>query len=271
MFFELVKEMLCAEGIESISAISLKNCIIKKPYLLEKAGIDKEKGNAVIFTVPYYLPGEKDRNISLYAVSKDYHLYFSELFGKILPKLKEQYPSNAFALFSDHSPIDEVHAASAAGLGIIGKNHLLITEKYSSFVFIGSIMTDVCFDTFFSPPKECENCGRCYASCPCHLDTSKCISALSQKKGELSEEEKNVLISSGIAWGCDACQLACPHSEGISETKIPFFLHNRIPHLTSDLIKGMNEDDFSARAYSWRGRNTILRNLKLFENGDENE
>ena len=193
MFFELVKEMLCAEGIESISAISLKNCIIKKPYLLEKAGIDKGKGNAVIFTVPYYLPGEKDRNISLYAVSKDYHLYFSELFGKILPKLKEQYPSNAFALFSDHSPIDEVHAASAAGLGIIGKNHLLITEKYSSFVFIGSIMTDVCFDTFFSPPKECENCGRCYASCPCHLDTSKCISALSQKKGELSEEEKNVL------------------------------------------------------------------------------
>ncbi len=271
MLLELIREYLSEEDIEYVSAISLRDCKIKKPYLLTKAGIEAEKASAIIFAVPYYVSGNEDRNISLYAISKDYHLYFSLLFGRLIPKLKKEYPGGIFVGFSDHSPIDEVHAAAAVGLGIVGKNHLLITEKYSSFVFIGCIITDVPCDTFYEEPKECENCGKCTSVCPCGLDNKKCISALSQKKGELSVCEANALISSGTVWGCDICQLSCPHSAKISETKNPFFLEKRISKLTKDIINNMSDEDFSARAYSWRGRNTILRNLELVENGDKNE
>ncbi len=263
MLLELMREYLSEEGIEYVSAISLGNCKINKPYLMEKAGIEAEKSNAIIFAVPYYVNEKDHRNISLYAISRDYHLYFSLLFERLITRLKKEYPNGNFIGFSDHSPIDEVHAAAAAGLGIIGKNRLLITEKYSSFVFIGCIITDMPCDTFYDVPKECEGCGRCLFACPCGLESEKCISALSQKKGELSEHEANALLSSGTVWGCDICQLACPHSVGIFETKIPFFLEKRISKLTKEIINNMSDEDFSARAYSWRGRNTILRNLDL--------
>lgn len=271
MLLELVRKLLLEEGIEYVSAISLENCKIKKPYLLQKAGIDAKKANAIIFAVPYYVKENEDKNISLYAVSRDYHLYFSFLFERLIKRLKIEYPNGLFMGFSDHSPIDEVHAAASSGLGIIGKNHLLITEKYSSFVFIGSIITDVPCDTFFCEPKECEDCGRCERACPCSLDSTKCISALSQKKGELTEDEANALISSGSIWGCDICQLSCPHSVDISETNIPFFLEKRISRLTKEIINNMSDEDLSARAYSWRGRNTIIRNLEITLNGDKNE
>ena len=178
MLWELIRAFLSEEGIEYVSAIPLENCQIKKPYLLQKAGIDAEKANVILFAVPYYAGKNEDRNISLYSVSRDYHLYFSLLFERIIPKLKKVFPDGTFVGFSDHSPIDEVHAAAAAGLGIIGKNHLLITEKYSSFVFIGSIITDIPCESFYEEPKECENCGKCASACPCGLDIKKCISAL---------------------------------------------------------------------------------------------
>lgn len=271
MLLEVAKKYLAEESIEYVSAISLKKCKIKKPYLLEKAGIDAEKASAIIFAVPYYVKEKEDKNISLYAISRDYHLYFSHLFERLTQVLKKEYPNGIFVGFSDHSPIDEVHAAAAAGLGMIGKNHLLITEKYSSFVFIGSVITDVKCDNFYEEPRKCESCGKCASACPCGLDSTKCLSALSQKKGELSEDEENALISSGIRWGCDICQLVCPHSADISETKIPFFLEKRISMLTKEIINNMSDEDFSARAYSWRGRNTIIRDLEFPINGEKNE
>ena len=271
MLLEDIRKLLLEEGIEYVSAISLKDCKIKKPYLLEKTGIKEEDASTIVFAVPYYAGEKEDRNISLYAIPRDYHLYFSLLFERVIQKLKKDYPDGIFAGFSDHSPIDEIHAAAASGLGIIGKNHLLITEKYSSFVFIGCIITNVKCETLYYEPKECANCGRCASVCPCGLDIEKCISALSQKKGELSESEANALISSGTVWGCDICQLACPHSFAISETKIPFFLQKRIPKLTKGIINDMSDKDFSDRAYSWRGKKTILRNLEVIENGDKDE
>lgn len=271
MLLKLIRTYLSEEGIEYVSAIKLKNCEIKKPYLLQKAGIDSGKANAIIFAVPYHTGEKEDRNISLYAISRDYHLYFSQLFEGLIPKLKKEFPDGTFVGFSDHSPIDEVRAAAASGLGIIGKNHLLITKKYSSFVFIGSVITDIPCESFYEEPKECEGCGKCTSACPCGLDAEKCISALSQKKGELSEYEASSLISSGTAWGCDKCQLVCPHSADISETKIPFFREKRISWLTKEIINSMSDEDFAARAYSWRGKNTVLRNLEIIRNGEKNE
>ena len=273
-FFETVREIFAEENIDCIGIVPLSSCKILRPYLLEREGIDASgDGSVIAFAQPYYATGEGERNISLYAVPRDYHAFFADLFDRVLPRLKDAFPGNKFAAFSDHSPIDEVHAAALSGIGVIGKNHMLITEKYSSFVFIGAVICNVQTDEKAHPVMLCDDCGACAVACPVGLDVSRCISALSQKKGELTEEEKEALIKNGSVWGCDICQLACPHTKKVIEsgsavTKTPFFLEKRTPYLDRKTIDAMSDEEFSERAYSWRGRKTIERNIALFE-GDK--
>ena len=119
-------------------ALPLTACTVRRPYLLEKYGIFTS-GTAVFFAVPYVMSRDAfdpERNVSLYAVPRDYHLYVRELSETLIPALCAQFASHRFALFADHSPVLEVEAAAKAGLGMIGLNRLLITPDYGSFVFL---------------------------------------------------------------------------------------------------------------------------------------
>lgn len=266
-----IGELFEKENIELYASVSLSDCKIIRRYLLEREGLC-DVGTVFIFAVPYY-SRECDvngRNISIYSVGRDYHLFFSELYGRMLPALRAAFPENKFGAYSDHSPIDEVGASAVGGIGIIGRNHLMLTEKYSSFVFLGEIVTDAVIPTVRHKVKYCENCGLCEKACPVDLSCEECLSALTQKKGELSEDEKQAIFQNGSAWGCDLCQLACPYtkraiSEGTIFTPVAFYNENCTPILTSSTVKNMSDEEFSERAYSWRGRQTVLRNLQLFE------
>ena len=106
--------------------------------------------------------------------------------------------------------------------------------------------------------------------CPANVYGVECISAITQKKGELSEKEIEIIQSTNCAWGCDKCQEVCPHTQKAINsdtifTKIEFFNQNLTPNITIDDIEKMSKEDFSARAYSWRGKNTIKRNLAILE------
>lgn len=263
-------------------AIPLSVCKPAKSYLLERAGISSE-GTAVLFAVPYLVTADvadPRRNLSLYAVPRDYHGYMKELEATVLPSLSRAYPHNRFALFADHSPICEVDAAARAGLGVLGLNGLLITLDYGSFVFIGEIITDADYATvtgeeiplFPSTPPLCEGCGACLGACPTGCregERTRCLSALTQKKGELTQEETKSILSGGLVWGCDACQLACPHNTAImkdgKDTPLPYFRTQRLNRLAAADVAAMSDADFSSRAYAWRGRAVIARNCHLFE------
>ena len=269
--YNLLSNLLIKHNIDIFAPVSLSNCEIKRAYLLEREGISD--GTAFIIAVPYL---SKDalyakRNVSLYAAPRDYHLFCEELFGDIVPVLREKFPSNKFAAFTDHSPIDEVDAALKAGLGILGDNGMLICEKYSSFVFLGEIITDMPLESDKGEIGCCEGCELGPRSCPFALEPSeRCLSAITQKKRELSEADAAAIISGGSVWGCDKCQKACPHTKKALEAKtiftsVPFFLEKRLPSLTYRSVREMSDEEFSLRAYSWRGRETILRNLKLLE------
>ncbi|MBQ3483591.1 MAG: epoxyqueuosine reductase [Clostridia bacterium] len=269
---QTIKELLRARGITAVAPIALSHCTLTRPYLLERAGI--ADGTAFMLAVPYYTTECDDpaRNISAYAVSRDYHLFFRTLFDELLPVLHARFPAQRFAGFADHSPIAEAEAAVKAGLGSFGCNHLFLTEEHSSFVFLGEIVTDAVLD---APPREvrtCEDCGACLRACPVGLAVHSCLSALTQKKGELSEDEAATVLKNGSAWGCDRCQEACPvtkraRARGTLYSEIPFFRESAIPHLTAARVREMNDAEFAMRAYSWRGREVILRNLEYFEQG----
>ena len=263
-------------------AIPLSFCKPAKTYLLDRAGIPPE-GTAIIFAVPYLVTedvADSHRNLSLYAVPRDYHGYMAELGETFLPRLRETYPHNRFALFADHSPICEVDAAARAGLGVLGDNGLLITEEYGSFVFLGEIVTDADFSavtggdvpTVPAEPPSCENCGACAAACPGGCiggDRSRCLSAITQKKGALTEDDMEAIRRGGLAWGCDVCQLVCPHNldviRGMRDTVVPYFRRERVTQLDLDGLDEMSDEAFRRRAFAWRGRDVIRRNLSILE------
>ena len=266
---ERILQLLKSEGIGIAAPVPLSDCIIKKPYLLEREGLVGTGGTVIIMAVPYFTPECEGATVSAYAVSRDYHLFFRELFERILPVLRYEFRGTRFCGFADHSPVDELHAAARAGLGVVGKNGLLITREHSSYVFLGEIVCDATIPCELSEIRTCFNCRACLRECPM-TDTLPCLSALTQKKGELTEEESEYIRRHGCAWGCDICQKVCPYTaqaakNGTLYTKIPFFLENTLPSPTRALIEAMSDEEFASRAYSWRGRQCILRNLKLLE------
>ena len=262
-------------------AIPLSYCKMAKGYLLDKAGIPVE-GTAILFAVPYVMTEDVEnptRNVSLYAVPRDYHGYMQMLSETLLPELVESFPTHRFALFADHSPIREVDAAARAGLGVLGLNGLLITPAYGSFVFLGEIITDADYETvtdrsipdFPAQPPLCEGCGACLAACPADCGGSEregCLSALTQKKGALTEDEITAITRGGLVWGCDACQLACPHNRRVIreevDTPVPYFREGRLIHLDTAVLDAMDDGEFANRAYAWRGRGVIRRNTEIF-------
>ncbi len=265
----LVKQELGKLNIDLVSSLSLGECEITRPHLLQRCGISS--GSVIIFAVPYLTRDSlENRNISSYAVSKDYHLFFKSLFEDVISTLKKEYPENAFAGFSDHSPINEINAAAKAGLGVIGTNHLLITKKHSSYVFLGEIITDASLPSMASEIKHCMDCKKCISSCPVKTDIDLCLSSLTQKKGELNKEEARRIKESKCAWGCDICQEVCPYTESAIKnntifTSIEFFKNDLTTSLNSHEIEAMSDEQFSKRAYSWRGKSVISRNLRIIE------
>ncbi len=271
--FEILSDFFQKNKIDCFSPLPLEACRLLRPYLLEREGLGNT-GTAVLFAVPY-LPTPCDatkRNISAYAVPRDYHLFFQDLFEELLPLLKAAYPHHRFAAFADHSPIDEVHAAARAGLGVIGKNGLLITPLYSSYVFLGEIITDMVISAEVHDVSPCRGCGACERACPAK-GALPCLSALTQKKGTLTREEEEYVLRGGSVWGCDKCQEVCPHTKealqkGTLYSTIPYFINSAIPYLTKEILNEMSNDAFSRRAYAWRGRAVVERNLAIFEKGE---
>lgn len=256
------------EKIEYFAAVDYSLVEEINPRLITRAGFEPK--SVIVFLLPYFTG--VPRNISRYSASLDYHIIVSEISDKLISVLKENYPQNSFAGFGDHSPINERLAALLCGLGILGDNGLIINEKYGSFVFVAEVISDLSPDVIGAvnpvPVSRCEGCGACKKMCPtgCLNDWNKdCLSWITQKKGELSSEEVALIRKYGTVWGCDVCQSVCPHNKNPEPTPIDFFYRDRIDELTSDILNAMSDEEFKRRAFAWRGRKTVERNLGYFE------
>ncbi len=223
---------------------------------------------------PYYLGEEayEGSNISRYAVVPDYNDFLRDLLCDAAARLTELYPQEQFVAFCGNSPLPEVAAAVRAGLGTRGRNALLLTEKYGSWVFIGEIVTTMHLPAAQNELKLCDGCDLCIRACPTGalsengFDETLCLSAITQQKKPLTPEQEEMIRSTGCAWGCDICQKACPKNKGAQKTEIDLFLNG---------IKTRAEhgEDLTGRAYGWRGAKVIERNLSIFDasGGSSNE
>ena len=271
-----ISDLMASAGIADYAAIPFSACRVTFPALLERTP-ELTPRSLLLYVVPYYWGDSQ--NLSDYAASEDYHLFFRDFSRKLIDSILTEHPSAHAVAYVDHSPIDERDAAVRAGLGIIGRHGLLIHERYSSFIFIGEIITDLPPSALprYREPSElrfCEGCGACRRACPTGIlrgvEGSDCLSAITQRKGELTDAELDLMYRCKTVWGCDLCQLACPHTrkaikENTIKTPIPFFQNNRTPCPTYREVEAMPKEAFSRRAYAWRGRRTVLRNLLAYE------
>jgi epoxyqueuosine reductase QueG len=107
----------------------------------------------------------------------------------------------------------------------------------------------------------CLHCGKCQAACPTGGDG--CLSEITQRKGELTESQIGYIKKGGMVWGCDMCQNACPLNDSAEETPIAFFRKERIASLDREVLSMMSDEEFKKRAFSWRGRGVLERNIKI--------
>ena len=263
---ERLREYFGSHGIEYFSVLDYSDCIETGPRIIERAGFEPK--SVILYLIPYYTT--ETVNLSRYAASLDYHLAISNINEGLKEILKAKFPEAKIKGYGDHSPIDERHAALISGLGIAGDNGLIINEKYGSYVFVGDVLTDILPENLGAEsPTEikcCEHCGACQRACPTgilHGEGADCLSAITQKKGELTENEKQLMREYSTLWGCDICQSACPHNKSPRKTPVRFFYENPITNLTRELLDSMSEDEFSRRAFAWRKRATISRNIDI--------
>ena len=261
------------EHIFSIGVLPFSECRVTNARLYESIGFLPQ--SALVFLIPYF--SVQPDNFSAYAAAEDYHFYAKELYARMEAELKHLYPDGDFLCFSDHSPIDEVSAAVCAGLGVFGKNRLFISKEYGTYQFIGEFLSTLPPDAFGEatvfPPLTCIGCDACLRACPTGIlrnESDVCLSAITQRKGELSAEESALMRKVNTAWGCDECQRVCPYNKeafhrGTAFTEIPFFKENLITHLDTRTVEEMPKEVFSRRAFAWRGQKTVLRNTRILE------
>ncbi|MBO4770362.1 MAG: DUF1730 domain-containing protein, partial [Clostridia bacterium] len=110
-----IKSLFAGEKIEYTGCIPFSECIVINERLFESK-VSFKPESAIFFLVPYYVKDEK-RNVSVYAAARDYHIYFRELYERLIPEMKKIFPQEDFIGFADSSPIAERHGAARAGLG----------------------------------------------------------------------------------------------------------------------------------------------------------
>ena len=261
-----IREYFLSQNIEYFAVLSYEDCIEINKRIIDREGFEPK--TAIIYLLPYY-SGEGE-NLSRYATSLDYHLAINEINRGLEAVLTEKFSGARVKGYGDHSPIAERHAALVGGLGIAGDNGLIINEKYGSYVFIGDMLTDI--DTSLlgaqkpATVKKCEGCGACKRACPTGIlrgEGEDCLSAITQRKGELGESEMSLMRQYNTLWGCDICQSVCPHNRDPLMTPVRFFHEDRVSRLTKDALDSMTDEEFSKRAFAWRKRKTVERNIEI--------
>ena len=261
-----LERLFLSLGIEYFAVLDYSDCIQTAPYIIERESFTPR--SVIIYLLPYY--GGECVNISRYAASRDYHIAIRAVNLAIESSLKGKIPECSLRGYGDHSPIDERHAALVAGLGIAGSNGLIINEKYGSYVFVGDTVTDIPAEVLGAAPplpiKKCEGCGACLRACPTGIlrgSGGGCLSEITQRKGDLFDEEEALMRKYNTAWGCDLCQSSCPHNKNPRPTPLAFFHEDRIEELTRERLDAMDKTALKERAFGWRGRSVLERNLDI--------
>jgi epoxyqueuosine reductase len=153
-------------------------------------------------------------------------------------------------LVDENQHVDR-EAAARSGVGFYGKNTLLITRRFGSWVVLGTLVTDRELETTDPLGLDCGSCTLCIEACPTGaldepgtLDATKCLSYWTQSAHDPPQAYREALDAQ--VYGCDICQDVCPWNRGIEKRRAgrPLPTHAE-PHV--DLVDWLKSDPSELR------------------------
>lgn len=191
---------------------------------------------------------------------------YAELREK-LDALGRRLKGNYRVLVDENQHVDR-EAAARSGVGFYGKNTLLITRRYGSWVVLGTLISD--HELAATPPLglDCGSCTLCIEACPTGaldepgtLDATKCLSYWTQSARPIPKEYEEALGAQ--VYGCDICQDVCPWNRGIEKRRAGHPLPEEAePHV--DLVDWLDSEpgelrERYARLYVPRNDGRVLQ------------
>ena len=170
--------------------------------------------------------------VTAFAQYDDYHPFIKKLLRQLADFITSTTcPLMQFKICVDSTPLLERALAVRAGLGIIGKNRMLVNPRLGPQIFLGEIVTNIELDPDKPLKDSCPDCGECVAACPTgalkqdgSFDATKCISYLTIEANTDVPAELAPKIGNHL-FGCAECLLACPYQK-----KAPACTNNKFVH-----------------------------------------
>ena len=178
---------------------------------------------------PAELQSQDSYKISKYAYGQDYHPVIKEKLNELLHFIQTEIGEVSGRAFVDSAPVLDKAWAAKSGLGWVGKNSNLITQKVGSFYFIAELIIDLELEYDSPTTDHCGSCTACLDACPTEaivapyvVDGSKCISYFTiELKDNLPQEMKGKFDD--WMFGCDVCQDVCPWNRFSKPHNEPLF------------------------------------------------
>ena len=185
--------------------------------------------------------------IAAYATLPDYHAILASKLEALAARLPSLTGRNVhWRTCVDTAPILEKDFAFLAGLGWIGRNSLLLTPKFGSYVFLGELLTDLEMEP--DEPLQGDPCAQCYQcvqACPTRallpersVDARRCLSYWTIEHRGPIPEPLRPLLGERI-FGCDSCQMACPLNAQSSLAAFTY-AQNAVIEAYPDLLEAFN-------------------------------
>ncbi len=218
--------------------------------------------------------------ISVYAQGDDYHPLIKGRLKTLADYVKSR-TGGRNKVFVDTAPLMEKPLAEMAGLGWQGKHTNLVSRKFGSWLFLGSILTTLELEADDPPAGDCGTCRACLDACPTdafpapyQLDARRCLSYLTIEFAGAWPEVFRTAMGNRV-YGCDDCLAVCPWNK-FAQQAAEQRLYAKEALRQPALAELAALDDVAFRAFFARspvkriGRERFLRNV-LYAIGNSGE
>ncbi len=170
--------------------------------------------------------------VAQFAQYDDYHPFIKKMLRQLADFIASTTCPMQFKICVDSTPLLERALAVRAGLGMIGKNRMLVNPRIGPQIFLGEIVTNIELDPDKPLKDSCPGCGKCVAACPTgalkqdgSFDATKCISYLTIEANTDVPAELAPKIGNHL-FGCAECLLACPSQQKAPTCANKGFVHH---------------------------------------------